>query len=318
MSVPPPSTNQHLYLRGEFRTPTGPGSSAKNFSGVKERKQFVPKYTKNKKSQRWQQENVSSENLGNLLCQLMVGAGMPFYKEKVVKRLDVNSVLKAQSYKVQVALEMNSSSWKFAYAILGTGAEPNTIKIDSMDPIWKAAMTHVKSKRLCFTARTHLWVIESILCVTQIWHLVTGTGFLGVKNLAADILYGLAFVNKKIRTISLRNHMVYAVNSSAAAVKSTHCENSAIAQVDDMVETPICCIVAKVVKMLATLEVLVLARAPASGLQVVETRPHLMWQRLAMVARGLWDVTTNHAFILLVANQSMTAITLPRYLIIAQ
>lgn len=64
----------------------------------------------------------------------MVEDGILRDKENSAKLLDVNSMLKKESYKVQVVLGLSKRAWKMAYAILDTRARPNIIKLDAMDP----------------------------------------------------------------------------------------------------------------------------------------------------------------------------------------
>lgn len=64
--------------------------------------------------------------------------------------------------------------------------------------------------------------------------------------------------------------------------------DSLVAQMDDTAEHKICCRVAKMVKISEVSQILVLVRALATLLQVVETHPRLMRQRLAVMASGLF------------------------------
>lgn len=107
-------------------------------------------------------------------------------------------------------------------------------------------------------------------------------------------------------------------NSSSMEIKGTDNENSPGAQVDAMVKHPTSCRVANMVKTPAKSRVSVLVQGPTIELQVAEAHPHLIRQRLAMIASGLCDVTANNIFTLLVASWSKPATTPPKIMIVTQ
>lgn len=112
--------------------------------------------------------------------------------------------------------------------------------------------------------------------------------------------------------------MINKINPSYVVMKGTDYVDSLIAQVADVGEHLIGCRVAKMVKMPAMSQVPLLVRAPATGLQVVEIHANLMRRGLAMVVRGLCNLTANRSFSLLVANWLKKAITLPKNMPISQ
>lgn len=232
----------------------------------------------------------------------MFEAGIASSREIDAKMFDVNNMLKKKNCKIQKALVPPNYPWKQAYAFLDTGAGPKKINPDSMDPSWKVAINDVKPQELSSTTSTPLRVIVIVRLVTQIGQQVSDTGLPVVKNLVEHILLGTTFIDADIKSISPGKQIVYPINSSPVAVEGNDQEDSSVAQVDDIAEHSICCRVARIVMTPVVSQVPVLVRALAGGLQVVETHPHLMTRRLAMVARGLCDVTLNRSFTLLVAS----------------
>lgn len=111
--------------------------------------------------------------------------------------------------------------------------------------------------------------------------------------------------------------MIHPTSSGPIAVKGFGHMESPATQADRIAEHPLCCRVARMLRITAILQLPVLVRALVTGLQVVETHPHLMKQRLAMAARGLSDVNMYRIFTLLVAILLQTFITPPKNIITA-
>lgn len=114
-----------------------------------------------------------------------------------------------------------------------------------------------------------------------------------------------------------RKLTIHLINWNLVAMKSTNHDNSAVTQLDIVVEHPICRKAAKIAKIQAMWQILVLVWVSATGLQITETHRHLMGQRVSMVAKRILDVTVNHLFVVLVATWTKSAVMLPWNMIIA-
>lgn len=285
---------------------------------MKKGNQSVTEDTKVRRVDDCNNENILSDNWNDLLRLLMVKVCIASSKEKAATLPDVNRMLTKRNHKVKVASELPNWPWKLAYAIPNTRAGPNIIRQDAMDPSWGAAINVVKPQGLRPAQSTPLRVIRSIRLATQSGQRVKSTSFLVVENLAVDIILDAAFIDAIVKLISSGKQMIYPINHSSVAMKGTDHESCSVTQMNDMATHPICCRAVKLVKILAMSQVPALVRAPVAELQVVESHPHLMRRKLAMVTRGLWDVTLNSPFPLQVPNWSRTAIALPKSMIIAK
>lgn len=182
----------------------------------------------------------------------------------------------------------------------------------------EVAVKDAKPQGLRSAAGKPLQIKRCIWLVTQMGQRVHDTGFLIVGKLAAvNILMDTAIVNANVMLISPEKQMAYPVSFSPVAMKGTDHEASSVTQVDGVVDHSIWRRVARTVEVPALSQVPVLVRTPETGLQVVEPHPHLICQRLSMLARGPSNVSMNHAFTLLLANWSKTALSLPKHMLIS-
>lgn len=144
------------------------------------------------------------------------------------------------------------------------------------------------------------------------------TGFLAVKNLAVDILLGPTLLGASVKSTSLRKQMLFSNGSSSVVIKGTGPEDSLVVQVSKIAEHPICCKVARTVRIPVTLRIPELVQGPATALQIVETQTHLLQRRPAKVARSLRGVTANCPLTQMLANWSKRAFVLSKNMVFAQ
>lgn len=117
---------------------------------------------------------------------------------------------------------------------------------------------------------------------------------------------------------ALEKQKICAITSGPLTMNNIDHEDNTNAETDNMGERQIGCSVAKVVMIPTMSQVAVQVRGATTALKSVETHPHLMRRTLPMVARGLWDVTTNRPFTLPVLTWSKTVIKLPKNITTAQ
>lgn len=134
----------------------------------------------------------------------------------------------------------------------------------------------MKPRRLCSTAGTSIRVIGSIWLATYIVQGETVTGSLVLKNSDFAILLDTAFIDTNVRTIFLREYMIYLINSTTLASMRTDHKNSPITQLGDMTGHLVSFGVAIMVMIPAMSQVQILLRAQVTEQQEVDTHPHLV------------------------------------------
>lgn len=87
-----------------------------------------------RKAARGKWQDLSEEDAVYPLCQVVMKVGIAGNKERTIKVLDGNHMMEAENYKVQMTLGLLNCTWKVAHAIMDTGAGPNLIKLEPMDP----------------------------------------------------------------------------------------------------------------------------------------------------------------------------------------
>lgn len=135
--------------------------------------------------------------------------------------------------------------WELVYAILDTGAGPNIIQSDAIDPSWKVTIRNVKPRVLRSAASTPLRVIGTIRLVIHVGQLATNTSLSVVKSLAVGVLLDTAFIERNVKSISPGKKLINSIKSSTVAIMGTVHEEDRFANVCSVEEQLTICRVAK-------------------------------------------------------------------------
>lgn len=80
------------------------------------------------------------------LRQVLEKAGITANVKKAVALLDLCRLLKTQTYKAQITIDLSYCPWNVVHAILDTGAGPNLLRMDAMDASCRTSINEMQHK----------------------------------------------------------------------------------------------------------------------------------------------------------------------------
>lgn len=176
----------------------------------------------------------------------------------------------------------------------------------------------MKSQELQSAACTPLRVVGIVRPVTQMGQQIGETDFPDLKNLAFSVLLSTKFIGENFKTIFLGKRMIRPIESSPMVTLGTDCDEIMVTNVSDEIEKRVGCRVGKLTVTPTRTQAQVTVRVPAVWLHTVETHPHLIQSRVAMVCRVICETVSNRPCTIFVANWSNAFITLHKNMLAAQ
>lgn len=130
----------------------------------------------------------------------------------------------------------------------------------------------MKSRELRSAVGTLSSVMESVRSVTQIEQIVTDEGFFLVANTSTvGMPFSAAFTGANVRTSFLEKQGMFSTSPSCVAMEDAGYADISVVHVNGIVEHPMCCRAAMMIKLLMVSQVPIPGWAPATGIKVVET-----------------------------------------------
>lgn len=117
-----------------------------------------------------------------------------------------------------------------------------------------------------------------------------------MENLAANIPLGTTFTGDNVESIVPGMQLISLDWSCHVTILSTERDENTVAYVSDQEEASVGCTTAKLTVIPARTQAQVMKRFPVVGHHVVETQPHLIRKRVAVVARVVCKTVPNRPF----------------------
>lgn len=112
--------------------------------------------------------------------------------------LEMCTILKAPSYKVQVTIGLSRVPWNIANVILNTGSWPNLVSSEVVPRNCTERIKTMKSRWLRSAEGTPIQVNENIMLLIQFGKNVASTASSVVEHLVVIKLLDAAFIDKNV------------------------------------------------------------------------------------------------------------------------
>lgn len=117
--------------------------------------------------------------------------------------------------------------------------------------------------------------MRSVRLVTQICQRLTGLVCLVVQNLAVNVLLSTEFIEDNVESISTGKHLIRQIRSGSVGILGIDHEEKLVTFASDQDNERVDCRVVKMTVIPRMSQILVMVRAPSSGLHIAKTRPYL-------------------------------------------
>ena len=237
-------------------------------------------------------------------------------------------LLRARNYKVRVTISDGGVPAKCTVVIVDTGAGPNFVRRSWLPRRWLDLVKKVPGYSFNSAAKTPLKVTGVVRLQMTMGDATMFVGFLVADNLAVDVLFGTAFIDTHVKTISPKRRRITMTQGGTTGILDDvpgKQQRDVTAMTRDRNEgdehdskrPATHCRVCRKVTLKARTETPVMVRSNDSGLVVLGPHDHLLDLPHVHMARGIADVTTGRPFYVLVGNTSDKSVHLPKGMIIA-
>lgn len=198
--------------------------------------------------------------------------------------------------------------------VLDTGAGPNLIHYDRIDPAWRTSIRDTTTPSLRDASKRAMRTLGVITLLVRIGQFQAHVQFLVVPNLAVDCILGTTFTDRHVKAIYPRSQTVHFHDAPPVAlVGSTSPTAPASAPHDLAQETP-----SRKLRLARAIVIPPMTQMPATvtaasgGLCFLQNHPRMAHKHLALMAQGVMDLLPNTPFTVLVSNFGIHPVRLPK------